>query len=410
MEMYKKKLIAVAISAAFGLPLVAQAQTNVTIYGKLYPQINRAHFSGASPVGTPVSTLSAAATGAADFNTVVMESSNSRLGFRGIEDLGGNLKALFQLETAFAVDDGTLGATNTLFSRDTFVGLAGGFGTIKLGKMDTVYKNLGDTLSFLGISSGNFVSISNVLSKQGFGTSSSSSFHLRRNNSIIYESPALGGVQALFDYSLGEQPGSISKGSLISAGVKYETGPVYVALAHEVHKDFFGGSINSPTGLRNGTGSGSTFAPAAGAGSKDRATRLTGQYKFGTDTRVEANVARVEFKETGGATGRFESYKHTTWSLGAEQRIGATTLAASYGQAGAGTCSLVGGAVCSTAGLEGKQINLGASYALSKRTQLFAIASKMINGESARYNNASVASPDPGADITQVALGISHTF
>jgi hypothetical protein len=34
----------------------------------------------------------------------------------------------------------------------------------------------------------------------------------------------------------------------------------------------------------------------------------------------------------------------------------------------------------------------------------------MINGESARYNNASVASPDPGADITQVALGISHTF
>jgi predicted porin len=402
MEMYKKKLIAVAISAAFGLPLVAQAQTNVTIYGKLYPQINRAHFSGASPVGTPVSTLSAAATGAADFNTVVMESSNSRLGFRGIEDLGGNLKALFQLETAFAVDDGTLGAANTLFSRDTFVGLAGGFGTIKLGKMDTVYKNLGDTLSFLGISSGNFVSISNVLSKQGFGTSSSSSFHLRRNNSIIYESPALGGVQALFDYSLGEQTGSPSKLGVISAGVKYEAGPVYAALAHEVHNGLFGGSRNSPAALSN--------VAVAGADSKDRATRLTGQYKFGTDTRVEANVARVEFKETGGATGRFESYKHTTWSLGAEQRIGATTLAASYGQAGAGTCSLVGGAVCSTAGLEGKQINLGASYALSKRTQLFAIASKMINGESARYNNASVASPDPGADITQVALGISHTF
>jgi predicted porin len=225
---------------------------------------------------------------------------------------------------------------------------------------------------------------------------------LRRNNSIIYESPEFGGVQALFDYSLGEQTGSPSKLGVISAGVKYEAGPVYAALAHEVHNGLFGGSRNSPTALSN--------VAVAGADSKDRATRLTGQYKFGTDTRVEANVARVEFKETGGAVGRFESYKHTTWSLGAEQRIGVVTLAASYGQAGAGTCSLVGGAVCSTAGLEGKQVNLGANYALSKRTQLFAIASKMINGESARYNNASVANPDPGADITQVALGISHTF
>ena len=66
---------------------------------------------------------------------------------------------------------------------------------MRLGSMDTVYKNLGDTLSFLGVSSGNFISTSNILSKPGIGSSSASSFHLRRANSIVYESPEFGGFQ-----------------------------------------------------------------------------------------------------------------------------------------------------------------------------------------------------------------------
>jgi predicted porin len=388
--------------------LAAQAQTNVTIYGKLYPQINHYSTSGASAPGTTVSSLTAPiTTSKADVSGTVMESSNSRLGFRGTEDLGGDLKALFQLEMTVGVDTGAGGSV--LFNRDTFVGLAGGFGMVRLGNMDTVYKNLGDTLSFLGVSSGNFISTSNILSKPGFGSSSSTSFHQRRPNSIIYESPEVGGFQGLFDYSLGEVAGNTKANSVISAGVKYEKGPIYVALAHEIHNDLFGLS-KFATANRNGIGgTGSTFAPTAGASSKDRATRLTGQYKITTDTRVEANVARLDYKETGGAG--LAGYKTTTWSLGAEHRIGVITLAASYGQAGAGTCSLVSGAACSTAGLDGKMLNLGGSYALSKRTSLFAIGSRLTNGSSAAYSNTGDApAPNVGADITQVALGISHTF
>lgn len=405
----KKKLIAQAIAVAFALPIAAQAQSSVTIYGKLYPQINNYSITGASAPGTPVSTLIAPITGAQapNLSDTVMESSNSRLGFRGKEDLGGNLKALFQLEMQVGVDSGVGGASGALFSRDTFVGLAGDFGTVKLGKMDTVYKNLGDTLSFLGISSGNFVSLSNILSKHGIGSSSASSFHLRRDNSLVYESPDMGGFQGLFMYSAGEVAGNTTSKSVVSGGVKYENGPVYLALAHEVHNDLFGGSNNINPTLAN------TVAGAAnpGATSKDRATRVTGQYRFNEDTRVEANIARLQYNESGGAVGKFSSYKTTTWSLAAEHRIGAITLAANYGQAGAGDCSRVGGVACNTLGLEGKLLALGSSYALSKRTSLFGIYANLKNAQSSTYSNVGDAPrPKVGADIRQIAVGISHSF
>lgn len=405
----RKKMIAVAAAVACGAPLAALAQSNVTVYGKLYPQINKIDVKGATARGTAVSTLTAAipATRPEDSDLIAMESSNARIGFRGSEDLGGGLKGIFQLEGAFGVDDGTFGTAGKLFSRNTFVGLSGGFGVVKLGRMDTVYKELGDTLSFLGVSSGNFVSNSEVLSKPGFG-GSNASFHLRADNTIMYESPEVAGFQGLFGYSLGEVAGNNSRASIISTGVKFENGPIYVALGHERHDDFFGGSRNSPSALRNITGT-DTRAPLPGASAEDTATRLTLQYKFTKDTRVEANVARLEFDEEGGAAGRFQNYRTVTWGIGAEQRMGPTTFAVSYVQADDGSCSLVGGAACSTRGLGSKQLSLGSSYALSKRTALFLIGSYLKNDESARRNNSAL-DVAPGQDTRQIALGVSHNF
>ncbi len=206
MYITKTKLIAAAVAAACGLPLAAQAQSNITVYGKLYPQINNYSISGASGA-RPLNTL-VTGTASADVSGTVMESGNSRLGFRGTEDLGNGLKALFQLEMALGVDDGTGKdiSKGVLFGRDTFVGLAGGFGSVKFGNMDSVYKNLGDTLSFLGVSSGNFFSVSNILSKQGFGTSNAHRFHERFSNSIVYESPEFNGFQGLVRLFPGRSP------------------------------------------------------------------------------------------------------------------------------------------------------------------------------------------------------------
>ena len=403
----KKNLIAVAIAGAFALPIAAQAQSTVEVYGKLYPEIVNGQLSGATAKGTVVNTLSAAATGAADSKLLSMDSPNSRLGFRGTEDLGGGMKAFYQLEMGLGVDTGANSSTSLLFSRDSFVGVSGGFGSVKLGTMDTVYKTLGDTMSFLGISSGNFISASNILSKPGFGTSSASSFHLRRGNSIIYESPKVAGFQGLFDYSLGEVTGSSSSTSVISGGVKYNAGPLYLAVAYENHKDLFGASKNVPTAIANNTATAITGGPT----STDTAVRFTAQYKVTEATRVEGNYATIQYDETGGTAGKFANYKHNVWSIAGEHKLNnAVTLVGSYGAAAAGTCTLVGTAACSTAGLDGKMLNLGVGYNFSKRTMLFALYSNMNNGASAVYNNFGSGSPATGQDISIFAAGISHNF
>jgi predicted porin len=90
--------------------------------------------------------------------------------------------------------------------------------------------------------------------------------------------------------------------------------------------------------------------------------------------------------------------------------MGPVTLAASYGQASAGSCRLSLGA-CSTAGLEGKMFNIGAGYSLSKRTLLYTVYSRMNNGNAARYSNTVQAdNPVAGQDISQFAVGVSHSF
>src|SRR5690606_1615738 len=141
-----------------------------------------------------------------------------------------------------------------------------------------------------------------------------------------------------------------------------------------------------------------------------QAIRLTAGYRFSKSTRVGADFAHLRWKESGGAIGDFEEYRHNTWALNVQHKIGAATLQASYAQGTAGSCTLVG-VDCDASGLQARQFNIGASYALSKRTFLFAIASKLVNGDSARLNNLAVKGKvSPGADITQVAVGLSHAF
>jgi predicted porin len=300
------------------------------------------------------------------------------------------------------VDDGTNSSTSALFSRDTFVGLGGDFGTVKLGSMDTVYKNVGDTLSFLGISSGNFISTSNILSKPGIGSSSASSFHLRRPNSVVYESPEMSGFQVLLDYSLGEVAGDFARNTVFSSGITYNNGPLYAAIAYELHRDLFGGSKNVTSALRNDSN--------ALAHSRDSAVRLTGQYRITKDTRAEVNLVQAEYNETGGAVGKFQQYKHNAYSIAVEHKIGAETLVGSYGKATAGSCQLVGNLACTTTGLDGDMLNLGIGHYFSKRTLLFAIASYMKNGMAGTYSNALNSKPAPGQDIKHFAFGISHSF
>lgn len=400
----KKTTVAIAATLLCGLTSLAHAESSVQFYGKLYPQLTTYQLSDGSAVGTNVSTLVKPITARAESNGGQgMESSNSYFGFRGSEDLGGGMSAIFQLEGAFGVDDGT-SPKNVLFNRDTFLGLKGNFGTLKLGgRMDTVYKTLADQIGFFGAASGNTVSASNILAQGGFGTSANERFHERPANTVLYASPDMAGFQALLGYSLGEVANSRTLGNIYSVGGKYDRGPVYLALAYEQHVGLFGGSNNVPTGLSNLTN--------AAAESKDSSVRATARYAFRTGTQVEIDVARTKLDETGGLRGHFENYSHNSMLLSAEQKLGLWTLAGSIGRSQAGSCTLVGGVACSTGGLEATMSNLGAAYSLSKRTRLFALYSNMHNGYSANFSNAgSAPAPGVGQSLRQISSGLLHTF
>ncbi len=406
--MLRKKALALAVAGAIGVPVAAFAQSNVEVYGKLYPQFGVVSGSGATAAGTaglsnlvPASTV----TGLDIKTRNEVESSNSRLGVRGSEGLGGGLKAIYQIESRVNIDVGS----TLLASRDSFVGLDGGFGTVKLGNMDTVYKNIGDPLRFLGISSGNFPSTSNIISKPGFGTSAASSFHIRRANSLYYESPKFSGFQVLGQYSPGEAKGNPTgvngnNAYLTAFGLQYKQGNLSVGVATEMHNDFFGASSNLTGATAN------SIIGLNGEHSKDTANRAAVMYRFG-DTRVSLDVTSMQYKESGATVvGRFESYKHNAWALVAEQKMGAWTGAVEYASSAAGSCTLLG-ASCNPSGLSGKMFVVGGLYSFSKATGMFLLYSKLTNGDAATYNNtANIAILPVGTDITQMAVGVVYAF
>ncbi len=116
-----KKLVALAVAGACALPLTAQAQTaNVTLYGRINMDaeviINQKQ---------DTSTASQQIKG----NYYRVSSNSSRVGVRGDENLGGGLHAIFQVEERYDSSN----SSNVTMSGDTYVGLQGGWGTLKIG-------------------------------------------------------------------------------------------------------------------------------------------------------------------------------------------------------------------------------------------------------------------------------------
>ena len=400
---FKKLPLAIALGAAVAAPLAA-AQSTVTVYGKLYPYIEQESSSGPSPVGTPVSSLSAAPTGVRGVPTIKgMSSGNSYIGFRGTEDLGGGLKAIFQLEGVALPDSGTGGTWN----RNTFVGVGNdAFGTIKLGLMDTVFKEYGDTLGILGISSGTPVSTSNILRKAPFGTNNASRFHERRANSIRFDTATFGGFEAGAQVATQEDLSatpSAGAAKTYSFGVKWDNGPFYAALAYEQHDNWFGGSINAPAAQRNST------TANRGETSKDKALQATVEWRIVKGQTIEVDVIRKSYNENAVVNGRFKNYANTAWMVGYEGRFDNIRVMSHYVKSNAGSCERVN-AVCTTTGLEGSQFTLGAGYYLSKRTFVFGVFSQMTNGAAARFSATDFGTPNPGEDVRHLMAGISHNF
>ena len=395
-----RQALVASVCLAVSAPIAFAQSSGVQVYGKLYPFLLQERGSGASAAGT---TLSPITNGSADGtnalgSTTGMASGNSRFGFRGSEDLGSGLRAIWQIESLVVVDHGG----GQISGRDSYLGLASGFGTLRLGNMDTIFKEYGDTLRFLGVSSGTWMSSSDMLRKVGFGTSSASSFHLRRPNSAVYESPRIAGLQLGAQWSSNEAKTATRDPQVLSLGLRYDAGPLYLAIAHEIHDDLFGGSQNAPPVRRN------TNDPSVN--SRDQATQATIEYRFGKGHRIEFDVIRKDYKENTDKAGRFRHYTNNAFMVAIENRWGGGwRTALSYVKSLQGSCDLVD-AGCSTDGLDGSKITAGAAYYLSARTYLFGAVGRLVNGYSARFSSSEFGNPNPGEDLAQASLGISHSF
>ena len=417
--MHNKKALILAVSAALAMPGAhaagkasgkegpEDADSIVELYGKLYPEWVREKGKGATDTSCTaangcLATFAAPASGA---NAIVTRnetaSSNSRFGIRGHEKLGGGWRGVFQLETQFLLDKNT----SAWAQRDSWVGLNHeSFGTIKLGRFDTPFKEYGDDISFLGISSGNFVSTSALYRRFGFGTSSASRFHERRNNSVQYESADLSGFDFKAMYSTDEADTAVRHPHFISLGGKYQIGPLAILAGYEVHYDLFGGSSNVPTAMRNNGD--------ATARSKDKAKAIAVTYKAGRHS-FEFDYNWKDWNEYGmlaTASGRFASYKNNGMIVLWDARWNDQwRTQIHYVRSTKGECSRTLGSPCITDGLDGSQISAGFAYYFSKRTYLFFMGQVLKNGRSAIFASGT-QTPNDGEDVTQYALGINTTF
>lgn len=159
----KKTVLALAALAAVSTS--AFAQSSVTIYGVLDASLESV--KGEDSV-TRVSSD--------NFNS-------SRIGFRGIEDLGGGLKAKFTLESPVTVDTGGNGS-GTFWSRSAWVGLEGGFGELRIGRQDSLIGAIAGNTNILGAQAYDDLAIANTFSGSG-------SEYRRVNNGITYFLPKL---------------------------------------------------------------------------------------------------------------------------------------------------------------------------------------------------------------------------
>ena len=260
-----KKLLAAALSAAFVAPA---ALADVTTYGVINSSVEFAKATGAT-------------TSSQDFKSVNrVTANNSRIGFKGWEDLGNGLKALFTLEYGLAVDANTGIGTGTATARQQFVGLTGGFGTVVAGRLQTTGLDFAVASSALGSSPalGAFNVVGTGSSIATAAAKSVVNAGARASNAVAYISPSFGGVTLAYNHArLSEAAATLvtntsdDYANLVSAS--YAGGPVTAGLVYgKISVPSTAGSDdNTEWGVRAGYDFGVAKLQAAYQTSKDKA-------------------------------------------------------------------------------------------------------------------------------------------
>jgi len=344
----KTTLLALAALTAAGGAL-AQSTSSVTLFGVVDTSL--AH------VSTKDGSVSGLANGG---------NASSRLGFRGVEDLGNGLKAGFWLEGGINVDDG---GTGFKFDRRSTISLLGNFGEVRLGRDKTpTYQNL-ETFHAFGDTGMGAINGHNLISSGAAGTLEGSD-PKRASNSISYLLPAMNGVYGQASYAFGEKAKGDSNSLSSSMGLRlgYAGGPLNVALGYGVVK---GGTAANTINYKN--------------------FNLGASYNFGVATPM------VLLASERGDNQRVDLY-----SVGVKAPVGPGELRAAVSW------------YKDKKRNEGDSVRLalGYGYSLSKRTEIYATVAHMSNDNQANRKLGTSLAHNvlAGQNATGYELGLRHSF
>lgn len=373
----KKTLLAVAVAAA--LPAVAFAQTNVTLSGNIKSGVSMHKFSNG-------------ATGNGSGQAV--GDGSSKFIISGSEDLGGGLKAIFQWDSRLRPDDAGLAANsgsgiigNELASGNSFVGVAGNFGQVRLGRGDQYY--------FIGIDGHSGAataltasSISILSYLNGAATAAPAT---RTQNLLRFDSANYGGLRFGVGYSFayaGQEGlvgsastvGDTQKGGAVAVDATYAAGPLSAGLA------YFDAKNEAKT---SGT----------------KGIRATAKYNFGM---FDVALTIDQSKNMTYASNTED--KRTAYSIPVSAKLGPGTAMFTYTWAG----DVKGTNANNNTGA--KFIVVGYDYPFSKRTSLGVSYAVLNNESAAKYNMFTSAAlhnmpvAGVGQDSKQLYIGLNHKY
>ncbi|WP_244829820.1 porin [Caballeronia sp. TF1N1] len=383
----KKTLLIAGVLGTFAA--TAQAQSSVTLYGTLdaglvYTNNSAGHSNWQQGSGSV---------------------SDTYFGLRGSEDLGGGMRALFKLESGFNLNNGSYSESNSMFSRQAYVGLQHDqYGTITLGRQ---YDSMVDYLAPLSEPGGGY---GNNLTAHPFDNDNlDNSFSIK--NAVKYQSANYGGFKFGGLYGFSNDAGQFSNNRAWSAGASYSTGPLNFAASYlQIN--------NSRTGNTGG-------AVAAGQGSNNNLTadqqRTFGaglNYAYGpatvgfvwTNTHYDNLIAASQGGSTFALPGGTNLHMNNFELNGRYALTPALDLDASY----AYTDGKIDGANGS-GDPKWHTVSLKADYSLSRRTDVYVEgvyqhASGELGNAGANVAMINTLSPSTTQNQVAAAVGLRHRF
>ncbi len=349
----KKNLIALAVTAAMVVPAAASA-ADVEVYGKA-----RVSFA---MTGNGTETA-----GQSD-SEMTITSQESYVGFKGSEDLGNGLTAVYQVESIVDLDDAKEGGGG-FATRNSFVGLAGGFGTVLIGRHDTPYKIATAKMDVFEYTNADYT-----------GAGVNKTHDARLDNVLAYISPAMGGFTFAGAYVTDASVGG-NNDDLDGGGNDPEDHQTAISLTGMMDMGAVSGSLSYQS-VDNVSGTDSYDAMKLGV-------------SYAISDAASVNFI-FETTELGDAD------QDNIYLSGAFGISDTTTLKAAFGQRGE-----VGG-VDDT---DGTYFAIGASTKMSKTTELYAQYTAVDNGDAGSSAKLKyVAGGGTGNEASALSVGIAVAF